>query len=219
MTTLYKHSSRPEWGAAQLVAEEGGKRTFVFTDGRSRTFPASHWNLMQPVGAGAAGDAVPAASSTPGTPDAKDLRALHLQTRLLGDPVTSEIHAKAIAEQPRAGTYANTGYQDRYYDTYGRTLAALAEDLVKGAPGRAVHERAMKYLTRELAKNLSRDDYSFVSLPEHAVWMKVFAGDVLGIGDPELALAGLYLLVPTVKQPAAVARRLALIAPASLRRS
>ena len=60
-----------------------------------------------------------------------------------------------------------------------------------------------------VARALSRDDYSFVTIPEHAVWMKVFAGDVLGIGDPELALASLYLLMPTVKKPAAVARRLA----------
>ena len=63
MTTLYKHSSRPEWEMAQLIAEEGGKRTFVFSDGKARIIPASHWHLMQPVGADAAGDTVPAASS------------------------------------------------------------------------------------------------------------------------------------------------------------
>ncbi len=341
MTTLYKHSSRPEWGMAQLVAEGAGKRTFSFTDGRERTFPASHWNLMQPVDAAPAGDAAPAASATPGASDANDMRALRLQTRLIADPFTTERYARSIAEQPQAGMFANAGYhlmrevlsgwlvgerelfaaglvraiellehgrrveeqygdspafhaashaealalaywlsgdlaranelfcaaaiaeteyfdaepggrrttegslllrwmaagdpqrgldtargvkiarprahpedvklgyQNRYYDALGRTLAALAEDLVKGASKRAVHERAMKYLTRELAKELARNDYSFYRFPEHAVWMKVFVGDVLGVGDPELALASLYLLMPTVKQPAAIARRLA----------
>ena len=102
-----------------------------------------------------------------------------------------------------------TARQDRHYDTYGRTLTALAEDLVKGAPKRAVYENAMKYLARELAKELSRDDDSWVDIPQHAVWMKVFAGDVLGIDDPELALASIYRLMPTVKQPPAIARRLA----------
>jgi hypothetical protein len=341
MTTLYKHSSRPEWGMAQLLAERDGKRVYSFSDGRERTFPVSHWSLMVPVGAGPAEDTAPPVSSPPGAPDANDMRALRLQTRLLGDAFTTERYARSVAEQPREGMFGNsgyhlmnevmsgwlvgerehfaaglaraiellehgrrvgeqygnspafyaalhaealalaywlsgdlvrmkelfhaaalaeteyfdgdpkgrrttegslllrwmaagdpqrglevaravkiarprahpedpkTGYQHRYYDTLGRTLTALAEDLVKGAPGRAVYARAMKYLSRELAKELSRRDYGFFDFPEHAVWMKVFTGDVLGVGDPETALASLYLLMPTVKQPAAIARRLA----------
>src|SRR5687767_7507599 len=110
MTMLYKHSSRPEWGMAQLISEAGGKRTFLFWDGKQRTFGEAHWSLMQPVGAGAADAAVPAAISTPEEPDANDMRALRLQTRILGDAVTARIYKNAIAEQPAAGMYGNTGY-------------------------------------------------------------------------------------------------------------
>ena len=95
---------------AQLIAEADGKRTFLFWNGTQRTFPESHWKLMQPVGGGAVEAAAPAASATPRAPDATDLRALQMQTRILGDTVTSGLFAKAIAEQPDAGMVGNTGY-------------------------------------------------------------------------------------------------------------
>jgi len=99
--------------------------------------------------------------------------------------------------------------QHRYYDAYGRTLKTLAEDLVQGKPKRTIHGKAMKYMAKEIRENLSRNTYSSVEFPEHAVWMKVFAGDVLGINDPKLAIAQLYLLMPTVRQPPVIAQCLA----------
>jgi hypothetical protein len=63
MTTLYKHKTRPEWGAGQLIAEANGKRTFLFPDRTQRTFPESHWNLMEPVGGEAWAPADPGARS------------------------------------------------------------------------------------------------------------------------------------------------------------
>jgi hypothetical protein len=95
---------------AQLVAERDGKRIYSFSDGRERTFPVSHWSLMVPVGAGPAEDTAPDVSATPGAPDASDMRALRLQTRLLGDPFTTERYAMSVAEQPRAGMFGNSGY-------------------------------------------------------------------------------------------------------------
>jgi hypothetical protein len=346
MTKLFKHASRPEWGMAQLIREDRDKRTFLFWDGQQRTFGTSHWNLMELADAGT-GENVPATTSTAATPsEGTDVRALRMQTRILGDAVTKNLFEKAIAEQPADGTYGNTGNnlmrdvleawfvgeyehvarglvraieyieharrvgerwggeshlfytashieslalaywlqgdvvraketflaaamtateyfesdakgrrtdlgslllrwlaagdpqrgltiagsidipkprahpedlkegrQNRYYDAYGRTIKTLAEDVIQGKPKRAVYDRAMKYVKKEIQENLSRNDYGMVALPAHAVWMKVFAGDVLGIGDPKLAIASLYLLMPTVKPPPAIAQLLAAKSP------
>lgn len=339
MTTLYKHASRPDWGMAQLIKEDGEKRTYLFRNGEQRTFGTSHWKLMEPVGTGAAENPPAIVSSPPTSSEGTDVRALRMQTRILVDSVTSDLYTKAITEEPREGTYANTGrnlvrdviegwivgewdhvalglsraitfleharqvgerwggdsylfyaaehaeslalaywlqgdvvranetflaaamtateyfesdakarrtalgslllrwiaagdpqrglnvatshdiprprahredikagYQNRYYDAYGRTLTKLAEELVQGKNKRAVYDRAMKYVAKEIHEDMSRADYNMVSVPEHIVWMKAFAGDVRGISDPKLAIASLYLLIPTVKRPPAIAQ-------------
>lgn len=346
MTTLYSHTSRPDWGTAQLIREEEGKRTFLFWNGQQRTFGKAHWALMVPVDAGVI--ETPAKPPPPPPPaEGSDLRALRLQTRILGDPVTRSIYEESIAKKPDEGCYGNTGYnlvrdvleawlvgeyefaarglsraiecgeharaveerwgdahlfyrslqltalglahwlngdstrsketlvaaaeastgyfesdakgrrthlgslllgwmaagdpqrgldvassvpipkprahpediklarQNRYYDARGRTLKTLAEDMVQGKPQRAIYDRAMKYLTTEIKAELRRDYWLF-DMPEHALWMKVFASDVLGISDPTLALAQLYLLVPSVRRPAAIAELLATKGPSSL---
>ncbi|CAN5309783.1 hypothetical protein BH09MYX1_BH09MYX1_33590 [soil metagenome] len=335
MTKLYVHSSRSEWGNAQLISEADGKRTYMFSDGKQRTFPASHWNLMLPATADAReGDPAPSTSG------GGDLRALRTHTRLVGDASTMERYASSVAEEPAEGTRGNHGYylardaitgflvgegarfgeglaravelleqshaagersgetpaltaarnleilavahwlrgdaaraterfrdsaiatteyfhaepkerrtaagmlvlrwmaagepqrgldainatkvarprtdgedvkkghQDRHYDAFARTMMGLAESVVGSAAVPAIHKKSMKALTTELAKNIARDDYSFVEIPQHVVWMKVFGGDLLKIDDPERVLLGLYSLAPTVKQPAGVASRL-----------
>jgi hypothetical protein len=342
MTTLYQHVSRPEWGKAQLIEEAGDKRTFLFWDVTKRTFCTSHWTMMEPVETGSSESDIAIRVAHQTVSEGTDFRALRLQTRLLGDAVTSDMYAKAITEEPREGMYANTGHnimrdvlegwlvgewehvaiglsraisfleharlvgerwggdgylfyaalhaeklalaywlrgdavranesflasaivatkhfesepkerrtalgslmlrwmaagdpqrgldianntdiakprahpedlktgrQNRYYDANGRTLKTLAEDMVQGKPKRQIYDRAMKYVKKEIQVNLTRNDYSMVDFPEHAVWMKVFAGDVLGISDPKIAIASLYLLMPTVKQPPAIAQCLA----------
>jgi hypothetical protein len=343
MTTLYSHTSRPDWGTAQLIREEDGKRTFLFWNGQQRTFGKLHWALMVPVDAGVAENTTkttPTPTVLPGS-EGTDLRALRLQTRILGNPITKKHYEEAISNVPREGMYGNTGYHlmrdvleawivgeyefgapglskaieylehsravgerwgdayvfhqslhaevlglahwlqgnpkqsqeafvaaaeaetvyfesaakvrrstlgslylrwmaagnpqrgldvassvpiprprahiedvkegfwNRYYDALGRTLKSLAEELLKGKNKRALYDKAMKYLATELKHNLSRNDYSLVDFPQHAMWMKVFATDVLGINDPKLALAQLYLLMPTVKRPPEIAQRLA----------
>lgn len=346
MTLLYSHKSRPEWGTAQLVREEDGKRTFLFLNRQQRTFGKAHWDLMVPVDGG-----VPekldsdAAAPTP-APEETDMRALSLQTRILGDRVTKNLYEAAVANTPKEGFFGNTGrnlmrdvleawlvgeyefaapglakaieylehglrveeewggdtfrfyralhaeslglahwlngnaeasqkafviaaengtiyfesrekerrtevgsmllrwlaagdpqrgldvanslpiakprahpedyktgLQNKYYDGYGRILKALAEDKVGGKPARAIHDKAMKYLAKEIKENLTRNDYAFVENPDHIVWMKVFPGDLMGERDPKVVMARIYTLAPSVRRPAVIATCLAAKSP------
>lgn len=341
MTLLYSHKSRADWGTAQLVREEDGKRTFLFWNGQQRTFGKAHWDLMVHVDGGVPEKPDFKSPEPPPAPEETDMRALSMQTRILGDQVTKNLYEAAITNTPEDGCFGNTGrnlmrdvleawlvgeyefaapglakaieylehglrvqeewgdpfvfyramhaealalahwltgnddaskaafvvaaengtkyfetnerdrrnfvgsmllhwlaagdpqrgldvansvpipkprahpqdykagLQNKYYDGYGRMLVALAQDKVAGKPARAVHDKAMKYLTKEIQVNLSRDNYSFVDNPKHIVWMKVFLGDLLGERDPKVVIARIYGLVPSVRRPARIAALLA----------
>lgn len=119
------------------------------------------------------------------------------------------LHAVKIPK-PRADPEdLKTQRQNRYWDSYGKTMETLAEELIKGAPKRAIYDKVMKYVAAEIGKELERNDYGFVDVPRHIVLVKAFAGDLMGVADPELAIAMLYLLAPTVRQPPRIAALLA----------
>jgi hypothetical protein len=44
--TLYQHVKRPDWGLAIAVAELDDRRTYLFDDGRLRTFMHEYVHLM-----------------------------------------------------------------------------------------------------------------------------------------------------------------------------
>lgn len=48
-TTLYTHSTRPQWGLAILAWEGRDKRRYQFQDGKLRTFKKGYYELMEPV--------------------------------------------------------------------------------------------------------------------------------------------------------------------------
>lgn len=47
--TLYRHTKRPEWGAAILAWEKNGRRAYQFEDGRLRKFQEGYYSLLQPA--------------------------------------------------------------------------------------------------------------------------------------------------------------------------
>lgn len=337
MTLLFSHKSRPDWGTAQLIREDDGKRTFLFWNGQQRTFAKAQWNLLVAVDAGVStkSEELPA---VPPAADESDLRALSLQTRILGDPVTKNLYEQNIRNTPNEGAFGNTGRnlmrdvleawvvgeyefasrglaraieflehsrrveevwggeaflfyralheealalaywlngnpegakeaflaaaisgkknfesrenqrrtevgslllrwmaagdaqrgldianslpipkpkahpediktgrQNKYYDAFARINETLAKQLVTGKSARTVHDQAMRYLGKEIQENLSRNDYAFVDIPMHIVWMKVFLGDVMGVGDPKVVIARLYKLAPSVRRPQVIA--------------
>lgn len=140
-----------------------------------------------------------------------ELGSLHLTCIAAGNPQRGlDVAAALSIPKPRAHPEDfKTQRQNRYYDAYGRTLKTLAEDLVQGKQKRVVHDKAMKCVAKELAENMSRADYLFVDIPRHIVWMKIFACDLLGIKDPKITIARLYLLAPSVRRPASIAQHLA----------
>lgn len=74
MTQRFRHTRRPEWGTAALVAEDGDKRTYDFGD-RVRVISRDFWHLMEPAG----DDGAPAPEAPPPEPPraAAPRRPLH----------------------------------------------------------------------------------------------------------------------------------------------